>query len=182
MQVGLVNIAASDFVHRTFPPCLCKKGGGQSILHRPPPCDINRLSVADIWSTSPLGWRNSGSFGNTSIGCAFSLIGISPPRGSHRAALIACGGLRQACRFTLGLWLDGSIIISLCLSSPTERVRRTVWALPHNMACRGADRQQRGCNGCAVWFNYQGTHGRIKTPSLSMVKSEGVAHPKFLIS
>ena len=45
-------------------------------------------------------------------GSAAPLIGIAPPEGSPRAAPIACS------RIPAGLWLDRSIMIIRCLSSP----------------------------------------------------------------
>ena len=55
--------------------------------------------IVSIYSQSPL-------TGNTSDGCAYSSIGVSPPWGSPTAAIIRCDGF-----ISLDLWLDGSIII-----------------------------------------------------------------------
>ena len=53
--------------------------------------------------------------------CAFSLIGISPPRGSHRAALHCCDG-----SITLDFRTGRKYHYCFCLSSPSVRLRRTV--------------------------------------------------------
>lgn len=50
-------------------------------------CDINRFVPASIYPRSPLTDKAYTS-GNISSSHAFGLIGIPPPRGSHRAALV----------------------------------------------------------------------------------------------
>ena len=58
------------------------------------------VSVACIYPQSPQ------AKGNISFGYVFSLIGISPPRGSPAGALLSCDGL-----FSLDLGRDASIIM-----------------------------------------------------------------------
>lgn len=89
---------------------------------------VSRFAIKRIFSkySSLFEPRHPSASGNTSSGCAFSLIGISPPRGSHRAALLCCDGLRRICRFTLGFRTGRKYHDPSCWSSPSVRMRRTV--------------------------------------------------------
>lgn len=122
--------------------------------------------VVSIVLLYPIFVHDTLGLGNAFSGCAFSLIGISPPRGSLRAALLCCDGF-----ITLDFRTERKYHYCLCLSWPSLRIAphrqslndsRQHFFFHHFCLClcvRSCSlpvyRQQRECKKCAVLFNFQ---------------------------
>lgn len=139
-------------------------------MGRLPPCDINRFVCLPIFDPCRPSAQGASAPSGTHLPvcaderlCLSDLIGISPPRGSHRAALIACERFRLTMLvFTPRTVTGRKYHYSLCLSSPSLRIapqRLNLENFGHkslliiqvfvHVACRFC-RQQRGSKKCAV--------------------------------
>ena len=99
--------------------------------------------------------------------------GISPPRGSHPAALIACDGSQRRCRrcFNARTVTGRGVGFPPPVMAQFMRCCRIICSKRNRpLALFGSSRRKVFADGL---FGFQGTRRHGKCPSLSMPKSEG---------
>ncbi len=102
--------------------------------------------------------------GNAPSGRAFDLIGISPLRGSLRAALLSCDGF-----ITLDFRTERKYHYCFCLSWPSVRMRRTV-RLIGRVAYQLSDGRRKVKDALYYSVVKEQAEAIEKAPSLSMPK------------